>query len=164
MSMERITKALIPGSFDPPTIGHYDIAKRAARIFDEVYVVIFTNSSKRGRFSPEQRLEMLEAAFAGDERIKVGICSGLLADYAVDNGITALVKGARGAVDFDYELSLSLINRSLESELDTMILPTKAEYMCVSSTMVSELIKYNKPYERYLPDGVGEIVTKYISN
>lgn len=159
--MNRITKALIPGSFDPPTVGHYDLAMRALRIFDEVYVVAFSNSSKKGRFTNEQRLEMLNAAFSGDERIKVDVCGGLLADYAAEHGITALVKGARGTVDFDYELSLSLINRSINTKLDTVIFPTKAEYMCVSSTMVCELIKYGKPFEKYLPSGVAKLVTEY---
>ena len=160
----RVTRGLIPGSFDPPTIGHYDLALRAARIFDEVYVVAFINSSKRGRFSPEERLMMLKAAFAGNERIKVGLCEGLLADYAEENRITALVKGARGTVDFDYELQLSLINRSLSPELDTIILPTRAEYMQVSSTMVSELIKYHKPYGKYLPPNVEKLVTEYTNH
>ena len=164
MTMERITRALIPGSFDPITIGHYDLAMRATRIFDEVYVVAFTNSSKHGRFSAEQRLEMLEAAFGGQERIKVDLSDRLLADYAAEHRITAIVKGARGAVDFDYELSMSLINRSLEPELDTIILPPRAEYLHVSSTMVSELIRYGKPFGKYLPAGVEDLVIKYTNH
>lgn len=161
MSRERITRALLPGSFDPPTLGHYDLAKRAAKIFDEVWVVAFVNGSKRGRFTPEQRLEMLKAAFDGEPDIHVGLSDGLLADYAAEHSITALVKGARGAVDFDYELSLSLINRSLEPELDTVILPTRAELMHVSSTMVGEMIKYGKPITHLVPKGVEKLVTKF---
>lgn len=160
--MGKVTKALIPGSFDPITIGHYDIAVRAARIFDEVWVVLTPNSSKRYKFTAEQRLEMLDAAFSENPNIKTGICEGLLADYAKNHGMTVLVKGARGTVDFDYELSLSLINRSIEPELDTIILPTRAELQYVSSTMVSELIKYGKPFGKYLPRGVEELITKYM--
>lgn len=164
MTMERITRALISGSFDPITAGHADLVQRAARIFDEVWVVVCANASKRDRFTPEQRLEMVKAAFGSCDRVKVGICEGLLADYARDHGITALVRGARGSVDFDYELSMSLINRSLNPELDTVVLPTRAELQHVSSTMVSELIKYGKDYSQYLPEGVTELVRKYTKN
>lgn len=160
----RITRALLPGSYDPPTLGHYDLAMRAASIFDEVYVVAFSNSSKRGRFSSAERLEMLHAAFDGIDGIKVDLSETLLADYAHEHQITALVKGARGSVDFDYELQLSLINRSIAPDLDTIILPTRAELMHLSSTMVAELIKYNKPYEAYLPSGVAELIKKYTQN
>lgn len=157
----RITRALLPGSYDPPTLGHYDLAMRAARIFDEVYVVAFTNSSKHGRFSSVERLEMLHAAFDGAERIRVDLSEELLADYAKEHEITALVKGARGTVDFDYELQLSMINRSICPELETVILPTRAELMHLSSTMVSELIKYKKPYDGCVPKGVAELIKKY---
>ncbi len=157
----RVTRALLPGSYDPPTLGHYDLAMRAARIFDEVYVVAFANSSKHGRFSSAERLEMLHAAFDGTERIRVDLSDKLLADYAKENKITALVKGARGTVDFDYELQLSMINRSLCPELETVILPTRAELMHLSSTMVSELVKYKKPYDGCVPKGVAELIKKY---
>ena len=154
-------KALIPGSFDPPTVGHYDVVERAARMFDRVYVTAFVNSSKMGRFSAEQRLEMLKAAFAGFDNVCVDVSEALLADYARERGIGTVVKGARNATDFDYELSLSLINRSLDSELDTVILPTKSEYLHVSSTMVGEMIRYGRDFSGAVPVGVAELIRKY---
>ena len=117
----------MPGSFDPVTIGHYDVARRAAEIFDRLYVVAFVNSEKHGRFQASDRLRLLEAAFADITNIHCELSDGLLADYAVRHDIGVLVKGARGSVDFDYELSLSLINRAVEPELDTIILPTRQE-------------------------------------
>ncbi len=155
-------RAVLPGSFDPPTVGHYDLARRAAAIFDEVYVVAFVNSAKKGRFTPEQRLELLRVGFADLPNVRVDTSSELLADYCKKRGIATIVKGARGSVDFDYELSLSLINRSLEPELDTVILPTRAELMHVSSTMVSEMIKYGREYAHLLPGDAAELVARYV--
>jgi len=155
-------RALIPGSFDPITNGHYDLAIRAAAIFDEVYVVAFVNSAKKGRFTPEQRLAMLKAAFEGRNNIHCDLSADqLLCDYAMQHDIHTLVKGARGSVDFDYELSLSLINRSLEPSLDTIILPTKAEFMHISSTMVSELIRYGRDYTAVVPQGVATLIKSF---
>ena len=162
--MAEVKRALVAGSFDPPTLGHYDLAVRAAAIFDEVYVVAFGNAEKRGRFSDEEKLLMLRASFADTPNIRCDISSGMLADYAVSHGIKTLVKGARGSVDFDYELTLSLINRSAEPELDTVIFPAKQEYMFISSTMVSEMIKYGRDYSRYVPAGAAEIIGRIINN
>ncbi len=154
-------KALISGSFDPVTVGHYDLVMRAAKMFDEVYVTEFVNSSKNGFFSAEERLCMLKAAFAGVPNVRVDSFGGLLVDYAREHGIGTVVKGARTASDFDYEQSLALINRSLEAELDTVIIPTKAEYMHVSSTMVRELIRYGCDYTKSVPAGVAPLIAEF---
>ncbi len=153
--------ALVPGSFDPPTAGHYDIVERAAAMFGKVYVTAFVNSSKAGRFTPEQRLEMLKAAFGRFDNVVIDISDELLADYAEERGIGTVIKGARNATDFDYEMSLSLINRSISPSLDTVILPAKSEHIHISSTMVSELIKYGKDYSAVVPAGVAELIKKY---
>lgn len=154
-------KALVSGSFVPPTIGHMDIVSRAAKIFDEVWVVAFVNASKPSRYTPEQILEMLKAAFGGMEKVHVDLSSGLLADFAQSHGIGTIVRGARSATDFDYEMSLSLINRSICSKLDTMIIPADSKYAHISSTMVSELVRYGKDFSPYVPDGVAELISRY---
>ena len=159
--MEKIRRALVPGSFDPPTVGHYDLVQRAAGIFDEVYVTAFSNGEKHGRFDDMTRLRMLRAAFDGIPGVVCNLSHSLLADYCREKGIRCIVKGSRSAVDFDYELSLSMINRAIDPELETVIIPTRQEYMFVSSTMVSELIKYGKDPSPYLPHGVAEIVAEY---
>lgn len=156
--MKKITRALVPGSFDPPTVGHYDIVARAAEIFDEVYVTAFVNGAKPGRFDDECRLEMLKAAFGGIPNVVSGVSRGLLADYCAENGIHFIVKGARNATDFDYEMSLSMINRAIGGGLETIILPARQENMFVSSTMVAEMIKYGRDFDAYLPDGVADII------
>lgn len=156
--------ALIPGSFDPVTVGHCDIVLRAAKIFDKVYVTEFINSSKTSFFSTDERLSMLHAAFDGIANVKVDVWGGLLADYAVSHDIGTIVKGARSATDFDYEMSLSLINRSISAELDTLIIPTKAEYMHISSTMVRELIRYGCDYSACVPACVAHLIESFKKN
>lgn len=153
--------ALIPGSFDPVTVGHCDLVLRAAKIFDKVYVTEFVNSAKTGFFSADERLLMLRTAFEGICNVEVDVCDGLLAEYAASHDIGTIVKGSRCATDFDYEMSLSLINRSINAELDTVIIPTKAEYMHISSTMVRELIRYGADYSACVPAGVAELIASF---
>ncbi len=154
-------KALIAGSFDPPTLGHMDIVRRAAKIFDEVWVVAFVNSAKKGRYTDEQRLAMLRGAFDGIKGVRVDLSCGLLADFAEAHGIGTIVRGARSASDFDYELSLSLINRSINSELDTVIIPADSKYAHISSTMVNELVRYGRDYSAFVPAKVAELLERY---
>lgn len=153
-------RALIPGSYDPVTVGHLDMIKRAARLFDEVHVVVFENSDKKKMFSAPTRLELVTRACAplsGQRdmgKIIPCLSEGMLSDYAVVNKIDAVIKGARNASDFDYEYWLSLINRSFSPSFETLILPAKAEYQHISSTVVRELIKYEKPLNGYVPDEI----------
>ena len=155
--------ALVPGSFDPPTIGHYDLVRRAAAIFDEVWVVAFVNPSKKGRFSVEAKRAMLERSFADMPNVHTDVSEALLAGYCAEKGIGTLVKGARSATDFDYEMSLAMINRSLDAELDTIILPTRAEYLHISSTMVGEMLRYGQPYAHLVPPGTAEIIANIMN-
>lgn len=164
MSMLNPKFALIPGSFDPPTIGHYDLVVRAAAMFEEVWVVAFVNAAKKGRFTTDAKRELLMRAFGDMPNVHVDVSDALLAGYAAERGIGTLVKGARSASDFDYEMSLSLINRSIEAELDTVILPTKAEYMHISSTMVSEMIRYGRDYGKLVPPGTAELIRAIVND
>jgi pantetheine-phosphate adenylyltransferase len=153
-------RALIPGSFDPPTTGHLDMIRRAASLFDEVYVVVFDNSEKRKTFAAAKRLEFIRRICAplsgldGLGRIIPGLSEGMLSDYVAGHKIDVVIKGARNATDFDYEYWLSIINRSFDVSFETLIMPAKAEYQHISSTVVRELIKYGKPLEGYVPDEI----------
>ena len=151
-----IRRAMVPGSFDPLTLGHYDLILRTAALFDEVVVVISPNGSKACLFDTETRIKLAGAAFADMPKIKVCTHSGLLADFCAELGCCALVKGVRSVSDFDYEYQLSLINRSLRSEVETIFLPTRAEYQHFSSTFLREMLKYGQPIEKYVPAGMVE--------
>ena len=145
-------RALVPGSYDPVTVGHMDLIRRAAALFDEVHAVIFVNAEKKGGFfAPEERLTALKLACSSLPNVKAWIDSGMLIDYAAEHNIDAIVKGARNASDFDYELSLAMINRGWDEEAETVILPARQEFLHISSSCVRELIRYHRPLSGYVP-------------
>ena len=137
-------KAIIPGSFDPATLGHLDLAERAARIFDEVHVVAMVNSEKAGAgmFSPDERLAVLESLTRGIPNVRCAVCTGLASDYTKANGIEFIVKGARNATDFDYEHSLCEIMKHFHGGIETVILPSVPSLSYISSTYARERIRY----------------------
>ncbi len=140
--MKRI--AIVPGSYDPVTLGHIDIIKRAADIFDTVYPAVMVNGEKRGCFTPDERLRLLESACEDFENVIPMVWNGLAADLMIELGAKFIVKGARNATDFDYEHSLSEIMRKFVSDCETIILPAKPELFHVSSTYARELLKHGE--------------------
>ena len=153
--------AMLTGSFDPVTVGHADLIARAARIFDFVYVAIMSNGEKdsagHGMFTCEERLALLAAtcrdlAEEGITNVRAEICIGLSSSYAAARDVRYIVRGARGATDFDYEASLAGIMKRFDPNLETVILPATPEIACVSSTYVRELLKYGCP--------IGDAMTK----
>ena len=143
--------AVFPGSFDPVTLGHMDVITRAARLFDRVYICTMVNAGKNPMFTTEQRFEMLCAATAELDNVTAELWTGLLADYARERGARWLVKGARSGTDFDSEFAMAQINRGLNAELDTVLLPARAEFLHFSSSMVREMIRYKRPLEPCMP-------------
>ena len=146
-------RALIPGSFDPPTIGHIDIIRRTAAIFDEVVVCVCRNSEKQGMYSYQTRLEMLRRSLSDCKNVKVDLCNGLVADYAVSNEIDVIVKGVRNAVDYDYEAVIAQVNL-LNAPVETLFLPASAEHQFISSSVARELIRYERALDKILPSEV----------
>ncbi len=119
------TIAVYPGTFDPITNGHVDIIKRALRMYDKIIIVIAINSTKKPLFSIEERIKMIKQCFGStQERIEVDTTTGLLVDYAFNNGACAIVRGLRAVSDFDYEFQLALMNRKLQRKVETVFLMT----------------------------------------
>ena len=144
--------AICSGSFDPITLGHMDIIRRAAACFDRVCVCVSPNAEKKSQmFTPEQKLLLVRTAVAELPNVEAELWPGLLADFAVDHHATAIVRGVRNTSDFDGEYQLALINRGISPQLETLLLPASAEYQHFSSSMVREMIRYHQPLERYLP-------------
>ena len=143
--------AVCSGSFDPITLGHMDIIQRAAACFDEVWVCVSPNAEKRSQmFTPEEKLQLVQAAVAHLPNVKAELWPGLLADYAAQRK-AVIVRGVRNATDFDVETQLALINRGLHPQLETMLMTAAPEYQHFSSSMAREMIRYGQPLERYLP-------------
>lgn len=154
----KMKKALISGSFDPVTLGHMDVIERAARLFDEVYVLLCVNTEKKGMFTTEQRHQLLSTACLNISNVRVDICDGLLADYAVLHDIPVIVKGARNTSDFEYEQMLYNINARLGDGLESILLPSRSELSYISATYVRELVKYKKPLYGAVPDSIVEMI------
>ena len=158
-----IRTAICSGSFDPITLGHLDVIRRAAACFDRVWVCVSPNAEKRNQlFTPEQKLMLVKAAVAELPNVEAELFPGLLADFAVAHGANVIVRGVRNATDFDVEYQLALINRGIHPLLETMLLPASAEYQHFSSSMVREMIRYHQPLERYLPASILPLVRDLI--
>ena len=147
-----MTTAICSGSFDPITLGHLDIIRRAAACFDRVCVCVSPNAEKKNQmFTPEEKLLLVRTAVADLPNVEAELWPGLLADFAVDHGATAIVRGVRNTSDFDVEYQLALINQDIHPGLETMLLPASAAYQHFSSSMAREMIRYGQPLEKYLP-------------
>ena len=152
--------AVCPGSFDPITAGHLDLVERAAAIFDQVVVCVMVNAEKHPMFTLEERLELVRASIAHLPNVRAAACGGLLADFARENGASALVKGVRGCVDFDVEYQMAQINRSLCPALDTVLLPARPEHLHISSTMVREMLRHQQSLEGRMPPAAAEALQR----
>lgn len=147
-------RAVYPGSFDPVTNGHFDIIRRAAGLFDEIYVAVIGNPEKQPYFSLEERIKMLKAAVAKLKKVKVGSFDGLLVDYAKKIGAGAIVRGLRAVSDFDYEFQMALTNRRMEPKIETVFLMTDYKYSYLSSSMVKQIARLKGNISGLVPKNV----------
>ena len=131
--------ALYPGTFDPITLGHEDIVRRAARMFDQVVVAVASAHHKKTMFTLEERLSLTREALKDCNNVQVKTFDGLVIDFAASLGATTMVRGIRSMTDFDYEFQLAGMNRRLAPKIDTVFLNTLDVYQCISSTLVREV-------------------------
>ncbi len=143
--------AVFPGSFDPITVGHVDIVRRAASLFDKVIVAIGINSQKKYLYSLEERIEKLENVFEENANIFVESYEGLTVKYCQKVGAQFLIRGLRNASDFDYEKQISQMNAIVGNGIETIFLISKPEYSHISSTLVREIIKGKGDASSFLP-------------
>lgn len=147
-------KVICPGSFDPVTLGHIDIIRRASRMFDHVVVGVLNNVAKTPSFSTEERIALLRKTLNGIDNVEVVGFDGLLAQYAKDNNITAIVKGLRAVSDFEYEFQQALTNKKLNPELETVFLTCNSDYMYLSSSIVKQVASLGGDISPFVPECV----------
>ncbi len=157
-----MTTVLVPGSFDPPTLGHIDVVKRCASIFDKVVVAVVRNPSKNPVFTSDEREKMLEEHCTWDN-VEVDSFDGLLVDFAKVVNANVIVKGLRAMTDFDYELQLAQMNRHL-SGVVTMFVATKPELGYLSSSLVKEVARFGGDLTGLVPDSVAAALVERLKS
>lgn len=161
--MARI--AVCPGSFDPITYGHLDIITRAAKVFDELYVVVLNNSSKQPLFSVDERIELIKKVTKNIPNVKVDSFQGLLVDYAESVNADAIIRGLRAVSDFEYEMQITSMNRVLSDKIETFFIMTNNQYSFLSSSIVKEVAKYDGNISELVPLEVEEaLISKFKGN
>ncbi|EAG9323734.1 pantetheine-phosphate adenylyltransferase [Listeria monocytogenes] len=150
--------AVIPGTFDPITNGHLDIIERAAKIFDVLYVSVLNNSSKKPLFTIEERMKMIKQVTAHLPNVQVESASGLTVDYAATRGATVIVRGLRAVSDFEYEMQIASMNRTLNADIETFFVMTNTKYSFLSSSMVKEVAQYQGDISELVPESVNKAV------
>lgn len=153
--------AICPGSFDPITLGHLNIIRRSAKIFDKVIVCIMYNSTKTTpMFTIEERAEMVRKVVERFPNVEVDVSDGLLAEYAKKYEGAVLVKGLRAASDFEYEFQMNLINKKINPSLETMFLTASEKYTFLSSSVVREMARYGADLSDFVPCEIIEDIEK----
>ena len=155
---------ICPGSFDPVTMGHLDIIRRSAKMFDKFIVVVMTNYHKKSNyaFTSEERVELLKRCTADMPNVDVDRYDGLLADYARRKEAVAIVKGLRAVSDFEYEFQQALTNKKLNNELETVFITTRAENMYLSSSVVKQVCELGGDISTFVPAEIREDIIKRI--
>lgn len=155
--------AIYPGSFDPITLGHLNIIKRAAVCFDKLIVCVMVNTEKdMGLFSPQERVELIEQVIDKLPNVEVEFSTGLVAEYAKRKRACTIVKGLRAVSDYEKEVQMALINRKLNPRLDTMFLPSSAKYTYLSSSVVKEMARYEADLSDFVPREIIDVVNERV--
>ncbi len=147
-------RAVFPGSFDPVTKGHLDIIKRASKVFDEVIVAVLINPDKKGLFHIEERVELIEKITKNIENVHVESFHGLLVDYMKAIDAKIVIKGLRAVADFEYELQMALMNKKLDSTIETMFMMTSSEYSYLSSSSIKQILRFGGCIDELVPNEI----------
>jgi pantetheine-phosphate adenylyltransferase len=150
--MKRI--CLFPGTFDPVTLGHVDIIRRALPLFDRIIVAVGINASKAPMFSPEQRLLWIEEIFRGDDRVEGAVYEGLTIDFCRKVDARFMLRGIRYVSDFEYEKTIADANRTMQPDIETIFLTGEPKYTSVASTIVRDILRNGGDASPFLPEAV----------
>ena len=157
-------RAVYPGTFDPMTMGHVDLVKRASKLFDSVIIAIASSDSKKPMFSLEERIEIGNKIFADDPKVEVVGFSGLLVNFAKENDANILIRGLRVVADFEYEFQLANMNRAMSPDIESVFLTPKEEYSYISSSLVKEIATTGGDVTRFVDPVTLEALNQKIKN
>ena len=155
-------RCVFAGTFDPPTLGHKDIVLKCMELIDEVIVAILINPNKKPLFGEEERLAMLRKVFAGYKNVRVLSYDGLTVDLLRRENAKFYVRGIRNGTDYDYEAQLNYINMDMYKEMITVFLPTRQEFLHISSSLVKDALRFNKNVDKYVPEEIRGDLKKYM--
>ena len=162
--MAQSVIAVYPGTFDPMTLGHEDVIRRATQLFDRVIVAVAAGHHKKAMFTLQERIEMAKEVVDGYEQVTVESFSGLLRDFVVTRGGKAMVRGLRAVTDFDYEFQLAGMNRSLMPEVETVFLTPSDKYQFISSTFVREIAVLGGEVDKFVSPTVQQRLMQKVRN
>lgn len=152
--------AVYPGTFDPITMGHVNIIKRAIKIFDKVIVAVAVDTFKEPLFTAEERAKMIRDTFKNNPKVEVETFEGLLAEYVKKKGVNVILRGLRTVEDFEYELQMSLANKKLYPECETLFMMTEGEYSYYSSSLIKEIASLGGDVRKMVPKPVKNMLDK----
>ena len=153
-------RAIYPGSFDPVTNGHLDVIERARKLFDEVIVAVAHNDEKQPLFTFQERLDLLQQTVGKIDNVRISQFGGLLVEFAVEQKAVAVIRGLRAVSDFEFEFQMALMNRKLESAVETIFLMPKEEYTYLSSRIIKEMARLGGDVSSFVPAGVARALGK----
>jgi len=156
--------AVYPGSFDPITLGHLNIIRRTAAVFDKVYVCVMVNSTKNPMFDRDERVELIERTVARYKNVVVETSSDLVVKYMKDRGAKVIIKGLRAVSDFDREFQIALVNRKIDPGIETLFMPSSEKYTYLSSTVVKEMAQYGADLRAFVPKEIIEDVYRKVNS
>jgi pantetheine-phosphate adenylyltransferase len=153
-------RAIYPGSFDPVTNGHLDVIERARKLFDEVIVAVAHNDEKEALFTLEERLALLKESIGKIDNVRIAQFEGLLVEFAATEKASAVIRGLRAVSDFEFEFQMALMNRKLETNVETIFLMPKEEYTYLSSRIIKEIARLGGDVSSFVPAAVGKALAR----
>jgi len=159
-----MSRAVYPGSFDPITLGHLNIIRRAAAVFDELLVCVMVNSGKNPLFNHEERVELIKRTVAKYPNVSVEASEELLVSFMKQRGANVIVKGLRAVSDFDREFQIALVNRKLDHRIETLFMPSSEKYTYLSSSVVKEMARYGADLKTFVPQEIIDDVIRRVES
>ena len=158
--LPEMRRAIYPGSFDPVTNGHLDVIERARKLFDEVIVAVAHNEEKQALFTLEERLALLKESIGKIDNVRIAQFEGLLVEFAAAQKASAVIRGLRAVSDFEFEFQMALMNRKLETNVETIFLMPKEEYTYLSSRIIKEIARLGGDVSSFVPTRVGKALAR----